>query len=146
MIWTGISPEQGPKISIPFRFYFLAHVNILILLIFIFFKLLIESNTYINIGDILSILETHQWIILFHGISIGYILFIILGSLFQMLPVVMGVIISYSNYISIVLISLLYIIYFLLYNYFIKFNTNNFIIFLLQFFLFIILLIFFFYH
>ncbi|GIX42895.1 MAG: hypothetical protein KatS3mg129_2628 [Leptospiraceae bacterium] len=119
MNFTGIFPEQGPKISIPFRFYFLAHLNIIIGFLYLFYKFFSES-------DFIKLLsfESHHFLILFHCFSIGFLLFIIFGSLFQMLPVVLGVIIKHNEFVSNFMIILLYLIYYLFSIYFVYFQHS----------------------
>ncbi len=132
MNWIGISPEQGPKISVPFRFYLLAHINILFLIFLMIFKFDLQSLD----------LTQHKTLILFHAFSIGFLLFIIVGSIFQMLPVVVGVIIQHSELLSIALIFLFYVIFFMFYQYFTYFNHLGFFVLLLS--LMILMLIFYF--
>jgi hypothetical protein len=118
MNFSGISPEQGPKISIPLRFYFLAHLNMIFFIIFLLSKLYLD-NSFIKLLD----LELHIGIILFHSITMGFLLFIIVGSLFQMFPVVLGILIKQNNFLANSIIILLYLIYFFLYNYFTYFQN-----------------------
>ena len=132
MNWIGISPEQGPKISVPFRFYLLAHINILLLICLIIFMFDVPSFDLIH----------HKTLILFHAFSIGFLLLIIFGSLFQMLPVVVGVVIQYSEFLSLSLIFLFYLIFFIFYQYFTFFDHPGFFVLLLS--LMILLLIFYF--
>jgi len=132
MNWIGISPEQGPKISVPFRFYLLAHINILLLNTLIIFKFNLPS---------LDLMQ-HQTLILFHAFSIGFLLFIIFGSLFQMLPVVVGVVIQHSEFLSMALILLFYMILFSFYQYFTFFDYPGFFVLFLS--LMILILIFYF--
>lgn len=136
-MFSGISPEQGPKISIPFRFYFLANLNILILLLW--FIIPINYSIEFNLNYVFF---NKNFLFYFHCFTIGYLLFIIFGSLFQIFPVVIGKEIQNSNTLSIFFIVLLYFILILLFFMEIKFIYSSIILVLLPF---LIILIFFYF-
>ena len=77
---NGLSIDQAPPISAPIRFFLTAPIFGLIAGIIIFFS---DSSALMNRYSLESIAITHS-------ITIGFLGFIILGALTQMLPVLVG--------------------------------------------------------
>jgi len=78
---TGLSTDQAPPISVPLRFFLTAP------LLAIFAGLLI----FFTDAEVLISRYSHETIAIVHAITIGFLGFIILGALTQMLPVLAGV-------------------------------------------------------
>jgi len=80
---NGLSVDQAPPISAPVRFYISAPLFAIVAGFLIFFS---DSNTLMNRYALDSIIITHT-------LTIGFLGFIMLGSLTQMLPVLAGAVI-----------------------------------------------------
>jgi len=78
---SGLSVDQAPPISAPLRFYLTAPLFAILAGFFIFFG---DWNSLTNRYSIDAIVVTH-------AITIGFLGFVMLGSLTQMLPVLAGV-------------------------------------------------------
>ncbi|RLA76962.1 MAG: hypothetical protein DRG78_18145 [Epsilonproteobacteria bacterium] len=87
---SGLSVDQAPPISAPLRFYLTAPLFAIIAGILIFFS---ESSILMSRYSLDSIVITH-------ALTLGFLGFIMLGSLTQMLPVLAGVIIPKVDNIS----------------------------------------------
>lgn len=81
MNFNGLSIDQAPPISAPLRFFLTAPIFAIIAGFFILFS---DASSLMNRFSIDSI-------VVVHAITIGFIGFIILGALTQMLPVLAGV-------------------------------------------------------
>jgi len=77
---NGLSVDQAPPISAPLRFYLTAPLFAIIAGLLIFFS---EADILMSRYSIDSIVITH-------ALTIGFLGFIMLGSLTQMLPVLAG--------------------------------------------------------
>ncbi|MFN3605295.1 MAG: O-antigen polymerase [Leptonema sp. (in: bacteria)] len=138
-MFVGILPEQGPKLSIPLRFYILGTTHIIIALIFLIGfiynlkpKELIFFNLFYN----------KTFLFYIHCFTVGYLLFIIFGSLFQIFPVVFGVKIQKVKLVNASLILVFYGILFFLYQIEIQFTYSLGIIYVVGYFILLILLFF----
>ena len=80
---NGLSIDQAPPISAPVRFYITAPLFAILAGFLIFFS---DSNILMNRYSLDSIVITH-------ALTIGFLCFIMLGSLTQMLPVLAGAVI-----------------------------------------------------
>ena len=80
---NGLSIDQAPPISAPVRFYITAPIFAILAGFLIFFS---DSNILMNRYALDSIIVTHT-------LTIGFLGFIMLGSLTQMLPVLAGAVI-----------------------------------------------------
>lgn len=78
---SGLSLDQGPNISVPFRFFFTAPIFFLLFALALFF---ITDDTLLSRFDA-------QTVGLVHLFTLGVLSMIMIGALFQMLPVLMGV-------------------------------------------------------
>ncbi len=87
---NGLSVDQAPPISAPLRFYIAAPLFALIAGFLILFS---DSDTLMSRYSLDSIIITH-------ALTIGFLGFIMLGSLTQMLPVLAGVVIPKVDVIS----------------------------------------------
>lgn len=83
MNFNGLSIEQAPPISAPLRFYLTAPLFAIIAGFLILFS---DTTVLMSRYSIDSIIITH-------ALTIGFLSFIMLGSLSQMLPVLAGVVI-----------------------------------------------------
>lgn len=83
MNFNGLSIEQAPPISAPLRFYLTAPLFAIIAGFLILFS---DTSVLMSRYSLDSILITH-------ALTIGFLSFIMLGSLSQMLPVLAGVVI-----------------------------------------------------
>ena len=90
MNFNGLSIEQAPPISAPLRFYLTAPLFAIVAGLLILFS---DSATLISRYSIDSITITH-------ALTLGFLSFIMLGSLTQMLPVLAGVVIPKVNIMS----------------------------------------------
>lgn len=96
---SGLSVDQAPPISSPLRFYLAAPLFAIVAGFLIFFS---DSATLMSRYSIDSIAITH-------ALTIGFLGFIMLGSLTQMLPVLAGVVIPKVDLVSKVSFRLLVI-------------------------------------
>ncbi len=87
---SGLSVDQAPPISAPLRFYLAAPLFAIFAGILMFFS---DSSILMSRYSMDSIVITH-------ALTIGFLGFIMLGSLTQMLPVLAGVIIPKVDFIS----------------------------------------------
>ncbi|WP_321779084.1 hypothetical protein [Sulfurimonas sp.] len=87
---NGLSIDQAPPISAPVRFYLTAPLFAILAGFFIFFS---EADLLMTRYSIDSIIITHS-------LTVGFLGFIMLGSLTQMLPVLAGVVIPKVNIVS----------------------------------------------
>ncbi|WP_324172352.1 hypothetical protein [Sulfurimonas sp.] len=87
---NGLSIDQAPPISAPVRFYLTAPLFAILAGFFIFF----------SDASILSSRYSIDSIIITHTLTIGFLSFIMLGSLTQMLPVLAGVVIPKVDKVS----------------------------------------------
>jgi len=87
---NGLSIDQAPPIAAPVRFYITAPLFAIIAGFLIFFS---DSST-------LMIRYSMDSIIITHALTIGFLGFIMLGSLTQMLPVLAGVVIPKVEIVS----------------------------------------------
>jgi hypothetical protein len=97
-MFQGLSQDQAPPISVPFRFFLTAPIfGVLISLVLFFYPLDIVFNQYspITIG-------------LIHLFTLGVLVQIIFGAIMQMIPVLAGVVFKnptkFANYIHISLL------------------------------------------
>ena len=81
MNFNGLSIEQAPPISAPLRFYLTAPL----------FAIIAGVLILLSDGNILMSRYSTDSIIITHALTIGFLSFIMLGSLTQMLPVLAGV-------------------------------------------------------
>ena len=80
MDFNGLSVDQAPPISAPVRFFLTAPLFGILAGLLIFFS---DSATLMNRYSIDSIVITH-------AMTIGFLSFIMLGAMTQMLPVLAG--------------------------------------------------------
>ena len=87
---NGLSVEQAPPISAPMRFYLTAPLFAFVAGLLIFFS---DSS-------LLMSRYSNETITITHSLTIGFLGFIMLGSLTQMLPVLAGTVIPKAGTIS----------------------------------------------
>ncbi|MEA2091809.1 MAG: hypothetical protein U9O83_05550, partial [Campylobacterota bacterium] len=87
---NGLSIDQAPPISAPLSFYLIAPIFAIIAGFLIFFS---DADLLMNRYSMDSIIITH-------ALTIGFLGFIMLGSLTQMLPVLAGVVIPKVDVVS----------------------------------------------
>jgi len=81
---SSLSLDQGPNISVPFRFFYTAP------LFFIFFAIAL----FFTPVDVIELRFSSQTVSLVHLFTLGVLTLIMFGALFQMLPVLMGVVVG----------------------------------------------------
>ncbi len=86
-MFQGLSTDQAPPISVPFRFFLTAPIFGLLISILIFFY---PANTIIN-------RFSYETIAIVHLFTLGILTMIIFGALQQMLPVLAGCVIKKAN-------------------------------------------------
>jgi hypothetical protein len=83
-MYTGLSLEQAPPIKVPFLFFLMAPLGGML------------AGAIILFGDstALSIRWSREWFLVSHLVLLGFNTMVMIGSMFQMLPVVAGVVIQ----------------------------------------------------
>jgi len=81
---SSLSLDQGPNISVPFRFFYTAP------LFFIFFAIALFFTPI----DVIELRFNSQTVSLVHLFTLGVLTLIMFGALFQMLPVLIGVVVG----------------------------------------------------
>lgn len=81
---SSLSLDQGPNISVPFRFFYTAPFFFIFLAIALFFTPI----------DVIELRFNSQTVSLVHLFTLGVLTLIMFGALFQMLPVLMGVVVG----------------------------------------------------
>ena len=90
MDFNGLSMDQAPPISAPLRFYLVAPI----------FGIIAGFMILFSSVDMLSSRYSMDSVVITHAITIGFLGFVMLGSLTQMLPVLAGVVIPKVDVIS----------------------------------------------
>lgn len=124
-MYTGILPEQGPNLSVPLRFYVLGNLNLLIALIGFAIKFYVLKEISFTIE---FLFYNKTFLFFLHLFTIGYLLFIIFGSLFQIFSVVIGIKVKKPELIANLIILFFYSILFFFYQIEIQFHYSPYIL------------------
>jgi len=93
---SSLSLDQGPNISVPFRFFFTAPIFFIIFAIALFFT---PVNTLELRFDSMTVAIVHLF-------TLGVLTLIMIGALFQMLPVLVGVVAGGNAFVTWLIYSL----------------------------------------
>jgi len=111
---SSLSLDQGPNISVPFRFFYTAPIFFILFAIALFFTPV----------DVMELRFSSQTVALVHLFTLGVLTLIMFGALFQMLPVLMGVVVG-GNTISVWVIHLLLLLGIPLFSFGLYFETDT---------------------